>query len=603
MTTVADRSGVDTGVRGDVLGRVAWCSAAALLCWLGVLHLGAVLSFAVGAAVSPALAPVGTAAALGAAWWFARRSGLATAPAVTAAVVTAASIAGGLVLAATFIDLTWDGQWYHQTAVYKMAEGWNPLRDPLHAFGRHTWNLWVLHYAKGPWYVALALFATTGNIEVAKVASALTPAIALLVVLASAVDLGLERRWAVLVALLTALNPVATCGIVTHQVDGILVSLMACAVAAGVIFLRRPAWLPAVVVFVSSVLCINTKFTGLVYLCFFFLAGGLYCLWGRRDLVVRYGTLVGAALIVGTVALGFNPYVTNTVHRGHPFYPVQGSAGHPGLADRGRDPIELYETPRNMMGRNRFLRLAYGVFGKPGTAPYVTKDAEFMWPFAATWSDFELYYFHDVRIGGFGPLFSGALLLAVALTVAGGVRRELPVGVVLLLAGTIVASLLVSTHTWWARYGPHLWWLPIVPVAAALRLVGPPWLKRAAAAIALILLVDTLLLSAVHARWEWRSTQALRQQLADLRQAGQMTVDLAYFDVPVAERFRVAGVAFDTVPKYECPAARQLTLMSVCRGYPEWIRICLADQARAAQLQTLPHWQWSAEPTVGSPSQ
>jgi len=36
--------------------------------------------------------------------------------------------------------------------------------------------------------------------------------------------------------------------------------------------------------------------------------------------------------------------------------------------------------------------------------------------------------------------------------------------------------------------------------------------------------------------------------------------------------------------------------MSVCRGYPEWIRICLADQDRAAQLQALPHWQWSAQP-------
>jgi hypothetical protein len=596
MTTTARSSCYAADVRGSVLAQVAWSAAGALLCWLGALHLLVVLSFAVGVRVSPALAPSVTAASLLAAWWFARRSGLTNRHAVAAAVVVVTVLAASLALAATFMDLTWDGQWYHQTAVYKMAEGWNPLRDPVHDFGRHTWNRWVLHYAKGPWYVALALFVTTGSIEIAKAASAIAPAIALLVVVAAALDLGLERRWAILVGLLIALNPVTTCGIVTHQVDGILVSLMACAVAAGISFLQRPRWQTALVMCVSAALCANTKFTGLVYLSFFVLAGGIYGLWRRRDLVLRYGILVALALLVGTLVLGFNPYVTNTIHRGNPFYPIQGSAEHPSLAQQGRDPIERYETPHNMMGRSRFLRLAYGVFGRPGTAPYVTSDARFMWPFAVTWRDFALYYFHDVRIGGFGPLFSGVLVLTLALTAVGCARRTLPCGVVLLVGGTILVSLLVSPHTWWARYGPHLWWLPIVALAAALRGDGPRLVKGAAVAIALVLLIDTLVLSAVHMRWEWRSTQALRQQLADLRQAGPMTVDLAYFDVPVAERFRTAGVAFDTVRKYECGAKRQLTLMSVCRGYPEWIRICLADQNRAAELQSLPHWQWSAEP-------
>ena len=153
----------------------------------------------------------------------------------------------------------------------------------------------------------------------------------------------------------------------------------------------------------------------------------------------------------------------------------------------------------------------------------------------------------------------------------------------LLLGGAIVASLLVSTHTWWARYGPHLWWLPIFPVAAALRAGGALWLRRAAAAIALLLLADALLVGAVHMRWEWRSTQALRAQLSDLRQAGPLTVDLAYFDVPVARRFQSAGIAFvpTSTRTFACSAERRLTLMSVCRGYPEWIRICLQDQARA----------------------
>jgi hypothetical protein len=599
VTQAAGDTPVD---RARVLERVSACSAASLQAWFAALHLGVVVCFALGAAVPAALAPIATAVTLLATWWFCRSGGLTDRQGVAAAALAGAVIAAGLAIAAAFLDLTWDGQWYHQTAVYEMAAGWNPLRDPLHPFGR-TWDLWVLHYAKGPWYVALALFAATGSIELAKAAAVIAPAGAALVVFAAALDFGLARRWALLLGLLTALNPVTTCALVTHQVDGIMVSFMACAVAAGIGFCRRPTRPWSIILFLSAALAANTKFTGLVYLCFFGVTGAAYCVWRRRDVLGRYAALVTAALIFGVVVLGFNPYVTNTLHRGHPFYPVQGTAEHPSLAQQGEDPIERYETPRNLVGRSRVVRLAYGMFGRPGTAPYVTQDAALMWPFAATTRDFALYYFHDVRIAGFGPLFSGALLLAAALTVFGCARRELPCGVVLLLCGAILASLLVSTHTWWARYGPHLWWLPIVPVAAALRLDGRSVLRRAAIAIAWLLLIDTLAVTVVHARWEWRSTQALRRQLADLRTAGPMTVNLGYFDVPVAERLHAAGIAFDAVRvafdapmKYECPAGHQVTLMSVCRGYPDAVRICLADASLAARLQAQPQWQWSAEP-------
>lgn len=579
----------------DPLAQVAWSAGTALLCWLAALHLGVVASFAVGAHVSAGLAPLVTAGALAFAWALAGRRGLMLEHQIAATVVTALVIGGGLLIASAFYDLTWDGQWYHQTAVYKMAQGWNPVRDPVQPFG-HTWQLWVLHYAKGPWYVALAIYAGGSSIEAAKVASVIAPAIAFLVVGAVARELGLSRTTSTLVALVVALNPVATCGLVTHQVDGMLVSFLACAVAAGISDLRRPDGWQALAMAAASVLCMNTKFTGFVYLCFFFLAGGVYCLVRDRALTARYVVLVGITTAVGVGVFGFNPYVTNFVHRGHPFYPVQGSAEYPGLAAQGKDPIELYETPANMVGRSRFVRLAYGVFGRPGTAPYVTKDAEFAWPFTTTRRDFALYYFHDVRIGGFGPWFSGLLVIAVVIGMVSLPRRALPFEAVLLVA-TIVASLLVSTHTWWARYGPHLWWVPTVIAAAViLRGTASRIVHLAAHLVVILLLVDTLLLSAVHAQWEWRSTRALRGQLTDLKRAGSFTVDLAYFDVPVAERFATEGITFTTMPKYACAAEHELTLMSVCRGYPEWIRVCLADEARASTLRQQPHWQWSAQP-------
>ena len=62
----------------------------------------------------------------------------------------------------------------------------------------------------------------------------------------------------------------------------------------------------------------------------------------------------------------------------------------------------------------------------------------------------------DVRIGGFGPLFSGILLLSLLPLAAAFTRPQAPRLLLALGAVTIVASLLVSVHTWWPRYGPQL---------------------------------------------------------------------------------------------------------------------------------------------------
>ena len=113
------------------------------------------------------MAPAALLLSLAAGDWLARREGL-RGPLRIAPPATALAVLGvSLFLAAAFFDMSWDGLWYHQTAVYQMAHGWNPLRDPMHSFAPHLQD-WLRHYAKGPWYVALALFQTTPHIEWAK---------------------------------------------------------------------------------------------------------------------------------------------------------------------------------------------------------------------------------------------------------------------------------------------------------------------------------------------------------------------------------------------------------------------------------------------------
>jgi hypothetical protein len=557
------------------LSTLCWSVTAILLTFFCLTHLGVLLSFVVQSGVSPWIAPAALLLSLAAGDWLARREGLSGPLRIIPPVTVLAALALALFLAAAFFDMSWDGLWYHQTAVYQMSHGWNPLRDPMHGFTPHLQD-WLRYYAKGPWYMALALFQTTGHIEWAKAAPWMALAAMSLAMFTVSLDFGMRRGKASVIAALVSLNPVVTCQLASYLVDGLLISFLACFVAATVRWFRRPNLLVLVIAILSAILCINTKLTGLVYLCFFSAAGGLFVLIKRRDLLWRYAVVQLASILAGTVVFGFNPYVTNTVYRGHPFYPMQGTAAYPSLSQRGQDPIEIYETPRNMIGRNRFVRFAYAIFGRPGSQPFFEgENASLMRPFDVRWKDFNIFYFHEVRISGFGPLFSGAFLISLLLLGVALVRPGIPRKIVVLLAGAIILSLLVSTHTWWARYGPQLWWLPIVAVVAGLAVPGWRAAIWAARGLAAILLVNAILVAVAHFRWEIKATRTTHEQMALLRQKGEVEVDFQYFREPFGERLRAAGVTFRASRRLQCD--NPMELMSVAPGYPGAVRACFKD--------------------------
>jgi hypothetical protein len=278
---------------------------------------------------------------------------------------------------------------------------------------------------------------------------------------------------------------------------------------------------------------------------------------------------------------GYNPYVTNTIHRHQPFYPVLGSAAFPSLTQQGREGIELYETPRNMMGRNRFYRMAYATFSRPGNAPYGrVPNADLMWPFTARWADLFFYRYHEVRVAGFGPWFSGALLLAFGLGVWLLFQRTPARRVTVLATLTIVTSLFISLHLWWPRYGPQLWLLPIVPIAGVFWHGRPRWAVGAAWGLLALLLLNAVIVAGVRMKWETLATLKLRRQLTELSQPGtEIEVSFRWFEVGVPERLKAWGVKFQTKGRNEIRDGK--VLMSVVERYPGPVRYRLLSPATA----------------------
>jgi len=558
------------------LSTLSWSAAAILLLFFCLAHLGVLLCFSLGISVSPFVAPAALLVSLAVGDWLARREGLRGRLRIAPPAIALGVMAVSLILAAAFFDMSWDGLWYHQTAVYQMAHGWNPLKDPLHPFTPHLQD-WLHFYAKGPWYVALAIFQITHNIEWAKAAPWAALAAMFLAVFAVLIDFGMRRRTAAVIAAIVSLNPVVTCELASYYVDGLMISFLACFVAAMSRWFRRPSLLMLLIAIASAILCINAKLNGLAYLCFFSAAGGLYVLIKQRDLLLRYAAIQIASVLLGVALFGFNPYVTNYMYRGHPFYPILGTAAYPSLSQRGQDPIELYETPKNMMGRDRYVRFFYSIFGRPirFTNPN-SENAILMWPFDVSWKDFSIFYFHEERISGFGPLFSGALILCLLLLVAALIRPGIPRLVIVLFTGAILLSLMVSIHTWWARYGPQLWWLPIIAVVAGLAIPGWRVVRWAAWSLAAILLVNAVLVGVGHFLWEIEATRTTYEQMAFLRQKGDVEIDFQYFYEPFSERLRAAGITFHATHRLR--GANPMELMSVAPGYPGAVRACFQEK-------------------------
>jgi hypothetical protein len=556
---------------------IFWSITAILLSFLCLAHLGVLVCFVFKTAVSPLVAPAALLVALAIGYWLAGWEGLRGFTRFLPLVIAITVVLVSVLLASAFFDMSWDGLWYQQTAVYQMSHGWNPLYDPMHEFQRNLQD-WERHYAKGPWYIALALFQITRDIEWSKAATWMALAATFFSVFAVCSDFGMRRMKSAVLAALVALNPVVTCQLASYLVDGLMISCLACFLAATLRYFRQRSPLILCVMATAAILCINAKLNGLVYMCFFSTAFGLYAIFKRRDTLLNYAIVQAGPYLLGIFLFGFNPFVTNTVHRGNPFYPLLGSAAFPSHDQQGRDPVELYETPKNMVGRNIFYRYLYGIFGRPGSQPFFEgNNAHLMWPFDIRWRDINFYYFHEVRIAGFGPLFSGAFVIGFFVLIIAMIRPGIPRGVVLLFAGAVVATLLISRHLWWARFAPQLWWLPIIAVIAGLAV--PDWraARWAAGCLAALLLVNAALVAGAHFRWEIEATRKTYEQLAFLRDKGDVEVNFPsqYFREPFGERLKAAGVKFHAVRRFSGP--NPISLMSVAPGYPGEIRACLKE--------------------------
>ena len=337
---------------------------------------------------------------------------------------------------------------YHAQAILSLLEGVNPYHYPA------DWEVYT--YPAAHWLISSSFVLWTQSFTASFAFTLVAVFASFLCARRFFVNLPhLSRRWRNLLAFLLACNPIATLGFSTHHNDGLLAStllsvflLLLCFVVEDATQSRTTRLRVAVYVAALLVLLVNIKFTGLVYggiLGLTALAYGIRRGASRKTLLQLAGLGSGAA-ILGVALFGFYPYATNVMQGKSPFHPAiqydeQGNRTDLFAIRIAVRPVidkEFYE-------KSHYEKWWIGLFLQHGKT---------------YWETAPLPPFSSLRplsfLRGPGSFFSGSLLLC--LTLVFFIRHR---GGWIVLAG-VMASVLSTDVSFYARLIPQNWWLPIL---------------------------------------------------------------------------------------------------------------------------------------------
>jgi len=413
-----------------------------------------------------------------------------------------------------FYDISYDGQVYHQEAINQLVNGWNPVQDYLTKDRSHSAVL-LNHYAKGPWVYEAALYKVTGQIEQSKVFNFLLMMISFLLTLSVMKSWNkLSTRQSIVLSLLLALNPISIYQAFSFYIDGQLASLLLCLVVLSCRLVTHYDKVLLCSFMMSIALTINIKFTGVVYVvaCIGLVAAWLWYFKNKH----LYGDFIKSSIIglfLGICVIGYNPYVTNTVYYGHPFYPLYGAKAQ-------TMDIMTSNSPPGFMQMNPGEKLYVSLFSLSANQ-FDYEGPILKRPFTLKLSELQPFvYGADIRIGGFGPWFSGIVVITLLILLLLLIFRtkENMYGVGLFIS--IMLSVLINPEAWWARYVPQLWLAPLV-IATAAAWDAKRIIRYLGVVLVAAVFINIGLVAYPYVLGNYYCTQDLNRQLQQMAEQGQ----------------------------------------------------------------------------------
>jgi hypothetical protein len=527
--------------------------------------------FVSGIVISRFHVPLAGLMAAGFGWWaatvyFPAHRGRAFGLAFGSSVIAVASFA---VINRYIYDTSWDGQGYHAEAILQLMNAWNPLRDVLPEGAASPLKL--RFYAKGSWITAAALNTFVGDVEAGKALHLTLMLAAWLFSLAAVSTIaGLAWPYKVMVSLVLAINPVSICQMFTYYVDGQLGSLLISAVSLMILLDRRPDRVLMLSLMLIVVLTINVKLSGAVYIGIITIGYWSWYVLAKKERWGEFGAWLFSGGVVGGAFIGFNPYLNEFFSRFSTNRLSLSVADSVSLLK-----MAVYnDAPPNFFGKGSFEQLLISLFSKSQVLFWSpVRPSRFKLPFTVSQDEIQAFWAPDVRTGGFGPLFSGALILSllILVTYISNYRHAFKDNIALfVLVALTILSATPNPMMWWARFAPQFWMVPGIVGLIGFSFAGPALIRSLALVLFLTLSINNLLVASTNLRATRYVSQIVGEELNQLQDKSEpIAVQFNGF-AATRYRFQQQGVRFVEFDKLPCDNDKRRKLAHseaiICKG-------------------------------------
>lgn len=389
-----------------------------------------------------------------------------------------------------FYDITQDGNTYHKLAIGQLKNGWNPVYESSRDFNKEQGNafdildenynpMWVDHYPKGTEIFASTIYAVTGNIETGKVFTVLLMYIVFGLITSYLVN---EKNknviFSLLIGFLLVVNPISLVQFNNYYVDATIMFSIAIILLELVAIADKnkktdlSSQIERYLVLAAGIaICINAKFTGIAFAAMFCFAFYVYWLIlaykeGKEIFIKKlkeYSIFYVIAVVISVGVIGYTSYFHNFISFGHPLYPLYNEPTVQNIPEK--------EQPKSFADKNHLETFLISLFSKGENVlpsyPVDQNQPELKVPFTTSKEEIKNYTIPDIRIGGFGPLFSGVIILAgiatIYLLVKYAIQKRWNIFIpYVIILGVMAILILVIDGNYWARYISYFYIVPIM---------------------------------------------------------------------------------------------------------------------------------------------